>query len=86
LMALESDITVVAFVRNYERACEVLYDELLMEWNAKGPKPQLVEQILFQRVLLRDMFLLLTRTTRNMLCRHLDFIKTAWKITTFNPQ
>lgn len=41
-MALESDITVVAFVRNYERACEVLYDELLMERNEKGPKLQLV--------------------------------------------
>ena len=42
LMSLESDITVVAFVRDYERACEVLYDELLIERNAKGPKLQLV--------------------------------------------
>jgi len=42
LMALQSDITVVAFVRNYERACEVLYDELIIQRESKGPKLQLV--------------------------------------------
>lgn len=41
-MALQSDMTVVAFVRNYERACEVLYDELIIERENKGPKLQLV--------------------------------------------
>lgn len=42
LMALQSDITVVAFVRNYERACEVLYDELIIQRDNTGPKLQLV--------------------------------------------
>lgn len=42
-MALESDITVVAFVRDYEKACEVLYDELIIEReDSKGPKLQVV--------------------------------------------
>lgn len=41
-MALESDMTIVAFVRDYEKACDVLYDELIIETTAKGPKLQLV--------------------------------------------
>lgn len=42
LMSLPSDIKIVAFARNYERACEVLYDELLIEREKKGPTLQLV--------------------------------------------
>ena len=42
LMALESDIKIVAFVRDYEKACDVLYDELLIERSNKGPNLQLV--------------------------------------------
>lgn len=42
LMALETDMTIVAFVRDYERACDVLYDELIIERTSKGPKLQLV--------------------------------------------
>jgi len=48
-MALESDITIVAFVRSYERACDVLYDELLIERTSKGPNLQLVVMDLVPR-------------------------------------
>jgi nucleoside-diphosphate-sugar epimerase len=42
LMALESDMTIVAFVRDYEKACDVLYDELIIEKTTKGPTLQVV--------------------------------------------
>lgn len=42
LMALESDMTIVAFVRDYDKACDVLYDELTIEHSSKGPTLQLV--------------------------------------------
>jgi hypothetical protein len=42
LMALDTDMTIVAFVRNYDRACDILYDELIIERTSKGPKLQLV--------------------------------------------
>jgi len=48
LMSLQQELTVVAFTREYERACEVLYDDLIREHynekdrGVKKPKLQLI--------------------------------------------